>query len=512
MDTIQRLRRHRARKKLHKLISRSEKVDLLSTMWVLDRAWSDPEYRPPYGYDFPRELFGGSFPHQLSVYPWEVETLVTEILRINPNPGRRLGQPRSWAYVSQVVNNLRVIEDAEYALGTPSFIECEMSRTAHRQFRWQSSNWQGAELTRWWSIFSEPNLAQAIERALGTSLKKFITIALRWNGAFNKQPIQSKLQNNGVSWITDQDIAATVAAISAPIEQLMASSIDNTLASSSTAYRRGVLRERPIISFKRNGEIHYHRPIEMLLKWRLSAGLYYDVISDKSVRDNNWIGFSFEKYIKDLWQAKFPHKMITGDLVYGPKARLRRTPDVLVTCDGLLTHIVECKVAKMQLVVQTSLENSEARTRVVNDIANGVKQVCEFALTVETNASELSLKKSASALLIVVTLDDWIFFGNDMRLEILALARSKLEVEGMGIAVVLVDDVILCTADDLELLFTVQDSNAVDDVMRRSLLPEHKGWPLNAVIASNKTGRLERPRNPLADRLPHFISPHHKAP
>lgn len=136
----------------------------------------------------------------------------------------------------------------------------------------------------------------------------------------------------------------------------------------------------------------------------------------------------------------------------------------------------------------------------IEDVAKGVKQVCEFLYYFDLGIPGIEYRKSGSIVPIVVTLDDWIFFGNDMRSEVMESSRAMLEADNLGGAVSRIDSVILCTADDLELLFTKFDDVGVATVFKvdRS---NNDGSPLSAVIQNTKCGRLEVPRSPLRDKL-----------
>ena len=402
---------------------------------------------------------------------------------------------------------LRTIEDAETDLSSDSQIFREMSKLGYRQFNWQSNNWRGAKYVRWWSIFSDAELSNAFERIVGTTLQKFLTIGVVWNEKFNQQWFTESFRNPSVNGITNADISATISAIAAPVEVLIVESQKVVSTSKSTAHRRGILRQTPLISFQNDEKIFYMRPVQMLLAWRLSSGLYYDVIGDREVIDNNLIGSGFESYVRDLWGEIFPERHVCRDIPYGSKAKPRRTPDVLISEGRKLTHVIECKVAKLPLAVQTSSEDSSARRRVIDDVAKGVKQVCGFLEALSKGIPELNLEIASPCVPIVVTLDDWLFFGDDMKKEVFSSAQKKLEEDHLTGAISRLNDVVLCTVEEMEMLLTVFDIPGIEGALQHALLPDHRGLPLSAVLSSYKSGRLAKPRNPLGHRFGDFLRP-----
>ncbi|MBY0561772.1 hypothetical protein [Hyphomicrobium sp.] len=491
---------------MRKLLSRTDKPSLLRTVWVLDRARYDPDFVQPSGYNFPPEALTPEYGNAHAIYPWELETLLTELLYVRGNRGQRIANARSWALIATTANCIRTIEDAEYALfAEEGQILREMSRIGYRQFRWQPQNWDGAEYVRWWSIFRGTDLSRIFERLMGVSVDKILSVGITWNHLFNSQMQTERIQISDHPNISQQDVDTVMHLLSAPIDELEESSREVIAQGGSTAYRRGVLRRTPIIRNMSNGITSYMRPMELLLKWRISSGLYYDVIGDREVRDRNLIGIAFEQYIRDLFAAKFINCTIVGDLTYGSAARPRRTPDVLVCQGNIVRLVIECKAIKLPLPVQTTLGDTPERSRVIEDIARGIKQVCEFDFRLSNEIPELDLQYPDDLLNVVVTLDDWVFLGHDVKRDIVDRARVLLDADELSDAASAVGRTILCNADEIEKLLTIYTPEGVFDLLRNSLSDEHHASPLGAVMSTHRAGRMTQTRNPLADRVHEFL-------
>lgn len=497
---------NRDKKRLKKILSRTNKLELLKTIWVLDRMWFDPNFQFPNGYEFPDDALPQDFSNPNTIYPWELETLVTEILRVKLNPGEKQGNARSWALIATIVNLLRSIENLEYVSRNQDSIFREISRIGYRQFRWQGGNWQGAEYIRWWSILREEGLQVAFERNTGVSVKKFMAVGIVWNNILNTSWVSQEIQNKDVTDISSEDVTAIVNRLSAPIAQLETDSRAVVVEAGSTAYRRGVLRATPIVKHTLSTGNVYFRPVEMLLKWRLSSGLYYDVIVDPEVQNGNMIGNSFEKYVCDLLAAKFSNWQVSGEQEYGTRRNRKKTPDVVVTDNNATQLVIECKAIKLPLGVQITIDDIPERERVINDLVKGVRQVCEFQTSLAAGIPDLDFVHSDNMINIVVTLDDWLFMGHDIKREIKERAILRLEEQGKQEAAQLVENVILCTSDELETLVTVFSTESVVETLRASLTEEHIDSALGAVMTQISDGRLDQPVNPLADRLDEFLS------
>ena len=498
--------RELVRRRIRKLLSRVEKLGFLEALWVLDRTWYDPNFRLPTEYQFPMDYWPVNFGNRFAIYPWETETLANEILFVASNSGRRVANHRSWGLLSELVNKLRRLEDLEYIPGENRIFR-EIDRIAYRQFRWQSQNWDGAEYVRAWSIYGSPRLAAAFERLLGTTVRNILRMGIVWNNVFNSNVVVATPNFCDVGGIDEADVAAFVSAVSAPQDALEAESRLAAADAPSFAYRRSVYRRKPVIEIVRNGICAYVRPMELLLKWRISNGLYYDVIGDNEVRDSNLIGAAFERYVRDLLSAKFEDFDVSGDLEYGAPGRRKRSPDVLVVRRDIVECIIECKSVRLPVRMQILLEDGPERERVLNDIARGVRQVCEFRQLLEGVIPGIVLRPAENISLAVVTLDDVVFLAPGFKAAVRQRAGQLLEVAGRQDALHLVDRVVLCTVDELEKLVTVFRTEAVLSVLRDAVGREHQGSPLASVIVATRDGRAAQARNPLAGRLHEFLNP-----
>lgn len=485
------------------LIERADKLDLLRAMWVIDRARCDPEFQRPTDVDYPQEFFDARIPDAHAIYGWEVETLVTEALYWPERAGDRVANPKAWAYISTLVNTLRKIENFEYATNSAPNIQRELMRIAFRQFVWQSPNWQSAEFVRWWSIMAHPELSSIFQSNVGISFEKFVTIGVLWNQLFNKKWQTRRPTILGGSSLTGADLDSFLDSASCNLSSAQSEARATRSSSDSTAYRKGILRRTPIVGAALDGHAVYIRPIEKLLKSRISSGLYYDVISNQ--RASNLIGQQFEIYLIDLLAAKFSTFSVTGEFEYGPKKRRKKSPDVMLNDGNQIRALFECKVAKLPYAVQTSAKQTPEHIRVIQDIAKGVAQICAFEDDMRTGIAGDEFSLHPDFLPLVVTLDDWIFFGKELKDEIFSCARSIAQANGTSTDRIDNQRVILCTASDLETILTLYESDTALHGLNAALDDQHKGNIILSVFSDLGLSRMGTAANPLADRITAFF-------
>lgn len=499
MSALDILRRNTAQKRIRTIVERTDKSELLETVWLLDRAWSDTEFRCPRGFNFPDELFGTEWNEGITVFGWELESLTNEILCWPEKPGCRRGNIREWQLTRRLVNALRKLENYEYATNPKARIFREIDRIGYRQFRWQPKNWQGAKFVRWWSIIMHSNLADIFADKVGTSVQKFITLGCAWNLILNENPFSEMVGVTDLPAFTDEDVAAFLRNCSIPLDQAIVEARDAKRQSSSVAYVRGVLRQRPLIEVRRRGRSLFIRPMENLLNWRLSSGLYYDVIG---TRDSaRLIGEAFEKYVQDIFREKFPKFSIEGEFAYGSKKRPKKSPDVLVTQDRKIMILCECKSAKMSFNAQYQIGSEREKERVVEEIAKGVVQLCTFELDSSPSIRQDGLVLDPNFIPLVVTLDDFVFFGEEGRKQVFVKAREMAKQKGIESKRLDDEEVLLCTVGELEFVATCFDQSNMVSLMTKALDQKYNQTALSGVLVDCNLPKLEDPHHPLAFRL-----------
>lgn len=502
MRLLDQMRRDQARKKVKTMIERSDKVDLFKSMWVIDRAQSDRNFVSPPEFDIPAEFIGATIGNQYAIHPWEVETLLTEILYWPIKEGDRRGNPAAWSFISTLANALRKLENFEYGAGGVGVVR-EVQRILYRQIIWQQKQIGGAPFVRWWSIINEPTLARIFKENTGVELRKFILIGSMWNVIFNGNFLSQRMTPGQIQELSISDIDAFIAATSISLTAAQAEALASRSSSGATAYRKGILRKSPILAIRRGNVQIFVRPIETLLKWRISSGLYYDVIATEGA--GNIIGTQFEIYIRDLLKAKFSGLNVLPEFPYGTKKRPKKSPDNLLVDGDVIKWIIECKTAKIPYGVQTSAVKTPDHDRVADDLAKGVAQVCAFEEDVVAGIENVSLRLAPNMVPIVVTLDDSLFFGSIFRDEIFNRAANIARSKGRSTKRIDARQVVLCSAAELEIILSEYDVASVLN-LGGVLDPSKRDYmTLSAFRELNIP--MDVPHYPLSDRLDEIFAP-----
>jgi len=138
-ESMSRLNRDRYRKKLHKLLSRSNVEKFVQMVWAIDALQSGRAEAASRCIRFPAEAATDDITSKFAVHKWDLETLVCQLL-ITPKDRLREGRNRHtncslFNAGATAVNHLRALENAESGIYLRRFsILNEMHRIGQRQF------------------------------------------------------------------------------------------------------------------------------------------------------------------------------------------------------------------------------------------------------------------------------------------------------------------------------------------------------------------------------------------
>jgi hypothetical protein len=497
-----RLSRDRALKRLRSLLAALPKADGLQAFWLLDRARSDRTFRKPSDFDWPDEYLFAKFGEPGSVYPWELETLIGELLAAPDPIGPRVLNVRNWNAISQLVNVLRKAENAESGIADPRLVFRNLFRTLHRQLPWQVHNVNAADGIRWWSIFDSDLLRETFAETRGLSLGSFIRIGLGFYAILEQTPFSVAPTHAAEIGVTANDVAAFIAATSIDLERARDEATIIVRNAPELQYRRSLLRGPPIIRIEAAGSSRLICPIAQLLFWRITSGLYYDVVHSSSAL--NELAFQFESYTCRLMRVAAPHLEVDGDFEYGTRRRPQRAPDIILHRHGDVAALVECKAKKIPLVAQNALTETRERTVAVGELANGIVQLCKFEQTVGSGALP-SFRMRSDAVFAVCALDDWVFTGHDIKDAIYEEALRIALADGVAPHRIEDRSVVLCTATELDQLVSTYSFEDVLRICRTNTQDKYKNYALIGVAGEVFPSEKRSPSYPLKGSLDQLV-------
>lgn len=173
-------------------------------------------------------------------------------------------------------------------------------------------------------------------------------------------------------------------------------------------------------------------PIPTLLFWRITSGLYYELVFDE--RFANPFGAAFQKYVGEVIRrgtagttAKF-----YSEHVYGSVKSDRKLSADWIIADSNSAIFVECKAKRLTWSAKSALSDPTPFRRDCDELASAVVQLYRTILDYQKNQYEfLQYSKHREVFPVVCTLENWHLLGPRARKILDDLVKAKLVVAGL---------------------------------------------------------------------------------
>lgn len=381
--------------------------------------------------EVPREAEDQRMPGQYAVYPWELETLINQLVLTPKTPGRRYYPCNTFRTVGEFINYLRATENAEYGVDAdPAKVLNEMHRIGQRQFPWQRGSANLPDFYRPLYLYGQGAAAAQFHDAHGITVSDFALVGFALFALFSLQPVCGRHVDLAVVGVGPAQLAAALPLLAVTAPRARQTLNETVMAARAAAwpmaYKPSLLRRFPILAYGVAGE-RLRAPLPQLILQRVTFGLYYDVFQPGGALRND-IAARFERYSADLLQAMIPDLQVAGSYAY-PAGRGRRidTPDILVTRGGELALVIECKATKLTIAAQFSEDPAvDARERYA-EIGKAVFQVWRFFAHCRLGRTQHQLTDQTRGL--VLTLDNWLVMARDLQRHVMGVAQDLADAD-----------------------------------------------------------------------------------
>jgi hypothetical protein len=434
------------RERLRDRLAFADPRELVEAIWLLDRLRAGSVDAVRRGFEAAFLQAATPVGSQSYIGPWELETLLLEYLEVSPaNDPRRTLALRHWRVIADFVNWIRGIENEQSKSRSADKIFEELVRIGYRQFGYQVNVPDIYSTVRWWSIVNTPDLRDVLEQKFGIEFKKilrtFLVIFMYFDeDCFRLFPseIDAKIANQ-------ISIKRVLKHLSCELSDIRS---DQPCAyMSDLAYRESPIRRHPIVRFDLGSGNHgYSVPLRNLLWWRITSGLYYDLVGLPEFQ--NSVGRGFEAYIANLIGQTMQWELKERENYRLAGQHWTEEPDcVFMDGAGRVLAIVECKAVKATLGAQVKLLSEAGIDRAIAELAKGIVQVAKYRqFLAETQPQTVD----DNCVLLVVTLDNWLFLGDSIADLVKQKALLLAQRAGLKTDLIEAGRVVLATAADLE--------------------------------------------------------------
>ncbi|MET3472234.1 hypothetical protein ABIC78_002769 [Novosphingobium sp. 1529] len=442
---------------------------------------------------------------KLTIYKWELETLVNELLIVPKRKRRIKGQWREldcsrYDALQDMVRVLRRLEnaDAGVRLKRKNVLE-EMPRISARQFDWQRGWFNIPQFYRSTFIYGQGASADYFEATHGLTINEFSLIGFVLHTYFWEYPIFMRSFDWASIPLTSEKFERALRLLCSPVvdTRQKASGIHRRF--QSIAHQPSVLRQFPCISFGAQNE-RIRSPLPQLILERVTAGVFYDIVgAGRKVREE--YGRRFEDYSLRYLQASLPGINWQSEHTYRVRKEEFKTPDILWTDGRRLRLAIECKATRMS--VEARYADNPLSVRGYDDLIKAVFQLWRYFSHCRRGLTGVSLANNVTGL--VLTLDSWLLMANALIQDVLAAATQMAAERD---AEIIEEDrlpILFCASTDLESTLATATEDSFANAISKAVDEHRHGWALSSSHQEVRPGNPDRKPFPFRDDMARLL-------
>jgi uncharacterized protein DUF87 len=243
------------------------------------------------------------------------------------------------------------------------------------------------------------------------------------------------------------------------------------------AYAYNSLRAYPLVRMSYFGEEAFVCPIPTLLFWKITGGLYYELVDDP--RFANEFGDAFQTYVGDVIECACPNPKIQrlAEQEYSVGKQRKRTVDWIVA-DEQAALFLECKVKRLAFGAKVSLTDLGPLEAEIDNMATAVVQIYKtISDYLDNRYSHFPVKQGRKIYPAVVTLENWHMFGPVMLTNLEEVVTTKLKEAALPPEWANEMRYSVWPVEELEVGLQIVNSVPIADFVDRKLNdPEMKRW------------------------------------
>jgi hypothetical protein len=469
-ETIQRLTRQLAY------------TDSLCVIWAYCQYLQTPDFQIPNSIEVASQFSAAAQPRAI-LAEWTLEQIAREVIQYAGETPRGDKGLHQWATLAQIANTLRDLEGEIYArLVGGKKIHLELMRISHRQFIWQQQRPKSGGTIRYYKLFNTPSIDAISQQAIGLTIDHIYLIGMSYIGIFLGHPLAMEQIKVEIPGLTQQHIDHFLQFTSLGLDELRRRLHAEHALDEDFAYRYSSLREFPLIKISHEGLAKIACPIPTLLFWRITTGLYYALRAEKGFSDA--FGKSFQNYVGEVLRHRTTNKAmrVFEEAEYQVGRDRKDTVDWIVQQGDEAALFVECKTKRLRWASKVSLADLTALEHDIHKLAGAVVQVYRTIKDYRADRyPHLRFLDDRRIYPVIVTLEDWFFFGHELPARLDAAVRRDMLRANLAIDWLDEMPYSIMSVDELETTAGVINSVGVHPFISGKVLdPERRYWTYGA--------------------------------
>lgn len=376
-----------------------------------------------YNTPFPKDITPiPNFPQQdyiqkvRLVAPWQLEILTKEtIINADPLqfPKKTLRDPKHFFAALEKLHNIEGAISKKY-INKDNVLK-EMQRLSHRQFPWQNQNPSISTFARYYKVFSSEAMNEIVQQTIGISVNDLCFFGLQLWGLYLKYPAVDLPIKNEVTEITTELVKNFLSFFSKSVEDIKPILKSEQQLNEKYQYAYNSLKRYQLLDAQNGPKRSLYCPLPDLFFSQMLKGVYYGIHNEKGF--DKAFGDSFQSYIGEVVKKAEIEEKISIYAEESYNASQERTADwILEDAEAFL--FIECKTKRLTFAAKEELLIDEQMNVQLDKMANAILQVYKTIKDYKEGLY-LSLKPKVNKTVfpLIITLEDWYFFGEGLSLK-----------------------------------------------------------------------------------------------
>ncbi len=327
------------------------------------------------------------------LYEWELSLLARECIANNQGELSSSKENfNNWNYFFGAINKIKDFENNVWTIIGSTSIRNELRRISHRQFPWQLKP-SSDDFLRYYKIYNSPRISEIMEFKMGMTIKQWYVIGTAIAGAILNHPKMSIDPNIFISNITKKEFDIFLSFVSSDVDQIKRIINENIKFNDEYVYAFNPLEHYPLIKIGK----YYYCPIITFLIWRITSGIYFDLIKNKGDEKNfgSFFGLAFQDYLEEISNKILDKRktIIIPEKKYLVKKDKKDSVDLILLQDKA-AFFVEAKAKRLQSRSKSQLVSEQAIEKDLQIMAKNIVQVYATISDYKNNLyTNLSYKK-----------------------------------------------------------------------------------------------------------------------
>ena len=485
------------------------KLDLNDTLGVIRAytAFRTLRTKTPFPPDV--EVHPAVFSDERLILPWELEILAREAIIVCSRQPSTNDTARKWKTFSSLLNKLRELEDyiSHLSVDETTILQEVTVRLSHLQFKYQTELPSKASLVRCSRIFGHVAVEPIVQTKLGLSSKQLFTIgAGLWMNYTRYLGMNYPLDELALPGITHADYDRFMQMYSLPMREMKQRLTTERKLDDTFMYQFHALQSHPLILTELHGRLAHICPMPTLLFWRITSGLYYDLVRERGF--DQAFGTSFQDYVGHMLAKTFDAEAVT---VYPEEPDIRPKRADWIIDQPTACMLVECKTKRMTIGARTVIGDDDknelhAQLEVISEAIVQTYQALEAYKNGEYRPQNYPYEPAKCPFICVVTLENWRLMGPQLEM-LREIVEGTLLHLGLDTGLTQQAPFVICSVHEMEEFAFLLKTHELTDVVRGYWDdPEKSSWAFISYLYHKYKDELNSYTYVFSDKLSHVFT------